>query len=136
MLLHIYDHLLVSDLQEKFAECFPCLKIEFYSKPHHHGEKSTDENRIDPSRKIGNIRHTHNEGLLEIRSRYSTAHVERDFRKLFGLNVQVFRNEKFGWVQTSETDKYTLQQQNDMVSHVAEQIRPKYKEQFGEHEDL
>jgi hypothetical protein len=69
MLLQIHDNLLVSDMKEKFSECFPCLKIELYIKGHHKGEKTPEIFRIDPENKIGVIRQNRRQGYISTSSR-------------------------------------------------------------------
>jgi len=105
---------MVSEVKERFSKCFPRLKIEFYSKPHHFGEQSPEKYLIDTSKKIGEIRHSYQEGCLEIKSWDTVATIEKDFRKQLGLNIQIFRKENEGWFQTSNTDKYNLLQQSEM----------------------
>ena len=111
MMLHIDDHLTVSEVQDRFEECFPGLKIEFYSTPHHPGMTTDDKYLILPECRIGDIRKIHNRGELVIMSWYPVERVEREFRKKFGLNVQIFRAVKDAWVQTGESDKLSLSEQ-------------------------
>src|SRR5689334_11542841 len=115
MILQIHDNLLIADLQEKFSQCFPSLSIEFYNKPHRAGIPTSDKYLIDASKKVGDIRRNRKEGPLEIKSWFTVAQVEKAFHEKYGLNVQIFRKEKTGSVQTSKTDKYTLMEQRDMV---------------------
>jgi hypothetical protein len=136
MILQIHDNLLISDLQEKFSKVFPCLKIEFYSKPHNIKKESSEAHKISSDKRIGDIRRNSNEGFLEIKSWVTVSQVEKDFRKQFGLNVQVFRKENGAWVMTSKTDGYTLSQQNEMSCYADHSIVPKYKEQLGEYDYL
>jgi len=110
MILSIDDNIKIADLQEKFNECFPHLKIEFYSHPHHWKESSFPNEIIDPSKKIGEVRNKHDRGIMEIKSWYQTGRVEQDFKKLYGLNAQIFRNENGKWHQTVSGDKLTLRE--------------------------
>ena len=43
MILAISDNRTTGELQEKFNECFPWLKIEFYSHPHHWKEGALEK---------------------------------------------------------------------------------------------
>jgi len=116
MLLTIDDNITISDLQEKFNECFPGLKIEFYSQPHHWKESSIQSEPIDSKKRVGEIRKKHEHGVMEIKSWYQTGRVEQDFKKLFGLNAQIFRNENGKWRQTISSDKLTLEEQQHLIS--------------------
>ena len=116
MILYIDDTRRIIDLQEKFNECFPHLKIEFYARPHHWKESSLQQELIDPSKKIGEIRKNHVHGTLEVRSSYQTGRIEQDFKKIYGLNVQIFRRENGKWHQTASSDKLTLAEQQRIAS--------------------
>lgn len=107
MILYINDNKTVADLQEKFSACFPNLKIQFYGKPHYWHEVSADPDFIPPHKTLGAIRKNHEPGVLNIKSWYAAGKVERAFEK-FGLHVQVFRKTKYGWMQTSIVDDFTL----------------------------
>lgn len=111
MLLPIDDERCVSELQERFNDSFPWLKIEFYNHCHHWKKPLSGSERIDPRKMIGDIRPNHEHGILEIKSWYQTGRVEQDFKHLFGLNVQIFKLEKGKWKQTVSGHKLTLKQQ-------------------------
>jgi hypothetical protein len=136
MIIYIHDNRLLSDLQERFSKCFPSLKIEFYSKQHSLKNATNDSYRINPERTIGEIRKNHNEGEFVIKSWNTVEKVEKDFRDKFGLNVQIFRNENAGWVQTSKTDRFSLRDQQEMTCHSASSLYPLYPEQLGEYGEL
>lgn len=108
MLLEIDDTKTIADLQERFNLCFPQLKIEFYTRPHHWQENSADNLKIDPQTLIGKIRTNHQPGVLEIKSWNKTGEVEQNFRNLFGLHVQVFYNDHHSWKQSIHSDNKTL----------------------------
>ena len=114
MILHIEDNKRISDLQEKFTECFPYLKIEFYNEWHHYKEPSSSEHLISADKMIGDIRTRHEHGELSIKSWSIVGNVEKDFKKKFDLNVQIFRREGSTWIQTSASDNFTLKEESDM----------------------
>ena len=82
------------------------------------------------------MRHNSNEGNLEIKSWYTVQKVEEDFREKFGMNVQIFRKENGEWIQTCNTDKFSLHTQQEMSDHAASSIYPKHTEQLGEYDEL
>jgi hypothetical protein len=136
MILQIHDNLQVSDVQERFSKCFPYLKIEFYTRAHHIGDETPEKFMVDRNKRIGEIRRNKNAGCLEIKSWFTVSRIEKDFKELFGLNVQVFRSENDEWVQTSKTDNRSLLQQTEMARHAERCLTPKYSEQLGEYEYL
>lgn len=115
MLLKIYDHEKIDEIQDKFNECFPYLKLEFYTQPHKLHEASSTEHLIPPGTYIEDIRKTHESGILPIKSWDKTGHVEQEFKRMFGLNVQIFRLHKDKWIQTSDSDELTLKEQSDLA---------------------
>ena len=108
MLLYISDNNAVSDIKDKFNECFPHLKIEFYNKRHKWKHASPESQRIKEDVKIGEIRKKHNIGVLEIKSWDKTGEVEQQFKESFGLYAQIFRFENNDWIQSVKSDKLTL----------------------------
>jgi len=113
MLLVIDDNKTVADLQDKFNECFPYLKIEFYDARHKWQHGSFEAHKISTDRKIGDIRKNHNSGIFEIKSWFKTGLVEQEFRDLFGLYVQIFFLKNNQWVQSISADDLTLAHLNE-----------------------
>ncbi|ANE49938.1 hypothetical protein [Flavisolibacter tropicus] len=116
MILHIDDSMTIAEIQEKFEKSFPALKIEFYKKPHHFKESSPAEQLIDPNTVIASIHKTHDPGNLIIFSTDSAGHIENEFKKLFGLNVQIFQKVNGAWIQTNNTDNNSLKNLSDLSS--------------------
>ena len=115
MLLEIDDYKTIADLQDRFSECFPYLKIEFYEKPHHWQEETATALQLRSEMRIGAIRKKHDPGILNIVSEDKTGTIEKTFRKQFGLHVQIFRRHKNSWVQTSASDALTLSEQMELA---------------------
>jgi|SRR3954468_20175057 len=113
MQLSINDNKTLSEIQDKFNECFPHLKLEFYHKRHKQNYASLEEQRIKEDLKIGDIRKKHNRGILEIKSWDKTGDVEQRFQEVYGLYVQIFRLENGRWAQSVKTDELTLAEQSE-----------------------
>ena len=136
MLLNIHDNLLIDDIQEHFSKCFPNLKIEVYSTPHHSKKGSLEKDIISPRTPIGEIRKNHASGVLEIKSSDKVGDVEKRFKKSFDLNVQIFRKEDDCWIQTTSTDLYTLEQEAELSKKSKTTLVTKLKEQAYEYDFL
>jgi hypothetical protein len=108
MLLFINDNKTISDLQDKFNECFPNLKIEFYDVRHKWQQGSLEAHIISTDSKVGDIRKNHNAGVFDIKSWYKTGQVEQQLRDLFGLYAQIFFMRDRQWVQSVAADDLTL----------------------------
>lgn len=119
MFLKIVDTMMVEELQDRFSQCFPFLKIEFYSKPHKRFEPTDNRFVIPGKERISSIRKNHTNGVMEIKSWHSVAKVEKEMKDRFGLNIQIFRTSPDGtWVQTADSDELTLQDQNELANRL------------------
>ena len=115
MFLHIHDQLTLGELQERFKDCFPSLKLEFYSESHKRFEASEQQSQLDSGKRVGEVRKLHKNGSMEIKSWYTVSRVEKALKDEYGLNAQVFRCNKNGeWVQTTLSDSLTLQEQSEL----------------------
>jgi len=136
MLLRIHDNLLIEDIQEHFSECFPHLKIEVYSTPHHWKRESLQKDLISPKSLIGDIRKTHSGGIMEIKSSDKVGDIEEKLKKMFDLNVQIFRKENDCWIQTTSTDGFTLEREAEQSKKSKTTLVNKIKEQADEYDYL
>lgn len=117
MILQVDDTMTVEEIQDRFNECFPFLKIEFYSKAHKKFQPSDKRFLVSKKMRISDIRKSHYNGVLEIKSWQTIAKVEKELKDVFGLNAQIFRHDAVsGWVQTSLSDELTLSQQSQFAT--------------------
>lgn len=100
MILKIDDNLAVSELQDKFNECFPYLKIEFYKDR----QAMKDEEPLNGMIRIGNITRKHNTGELTLKSWYRAGKVCQDLKNDFGLLVKLFQHQNNEWIEMKEDD--------------------------------
>ena len=136
MLLRIHDNLLVEDLQEQFSKCFPHLKIEVYSTPHHWKKGSLQKDLISSKSLIGDIRKKHPGEVMEIKSWDKVGEVEKKLKNMFDLNVQIFRKENNCWIQTTSTDVFTLEKEAQLSEKSKTTLTTKIKEQADEYDFL
>lgn len=111
MILKISDDKTLLDIKKAFSRLFPNLKIEFYKVPHREHEGSVNQNLLNETLTIGKVRNIHIDGNLIIYKDSKTTEVENEFKKFYGLNVQIFRRSGRLWLQTTSTDDWTLEQQ-------------------------
>jgi hypothetical protein len=113
MRLHIAPNRLINDIQKEFNEAFPFLKIEFF-KTRSFTRSDFMANQIIPSqRKIGDTQLAITDGDIEIVEEMKVKDLEKIFKDQFSLAMQVFRKSGNLWLETTMTDNWTLQQQND-----------------------
>lgn len=101
----------IKEIQDEFSEKFSLLKIEFYKSNHELGEGNSNDEKIDSSLLLKNVREIHKEGDLSINGHLKVATLENNFKNIFGVNVQVFRKSRGVWLQTITTDDWTLSEQ-------------------------
>ncbi len=110
--IYISEEAIVGDLQKRFSEFYPYLKLAFYRNPHQLGECSPKEELVPAEMPIDKIRMIHNSGWIDISGYRMAAAVEHDFKREFGLNVQVLRKSGGLWLETTGTDNWTLEELN------------------------
>jgi hypothetical protein len=112
MKILINDRRKIFSIQKDFNEVFPYLHLEFFSKPHQSNGGSPKKVVKQPSKTLGECRTVHNSGTLTITPHMTVADLEENFRNVYGLSVQVFRQSGKAWLETTITDGWTLEEQN------------------------
>lgn len=116
MEIYISEEDIWGNIQDKFHEVYPYLKLECYLSPHVRGEGSAACKKVSPDTPIEDIRLIHSFGWIDISGQRTVAQVERDFYHDMGLAVQIFRRFRTGWLQTTQTDVLSLAEQHLMAS--------------------
>ena len=111
MQLTIQDNEQLASIQQRFNEMFPYLRIEFYAKKGKN--KPVKQEPADPTETFGTIRSVHTSGTLEILPAMSVRELEEILNRDYGIMARVFRKSGKMWLQTSVTDKWTLEHQNN-----------------------
>ena len=121
-------------IQEEFQKSFPFLKLEFYSNSHKAGEGSVKKNTLNTSLSVGDASKLGKDSSLSINKTMKVSQLEEAFLKTFGLNVQVFRKSNNLWLQTTITDNWTLekQNQNGREMNIQENIIPSKDDDYHE----
>lgn len=112
MKIEIKDNMSVTQLQEEFHEFFPYLKLEFFKKPHKIHEASRKSSMIKPETLLKDCRKLHNEGNIYIHGGMTVNKLEQMLQECYGLSAQVFRKSGSVWIETTVTDDWTLNKQN------------------------
>ena len=110
--ISIEDGKKIQLIQQEFNAMFPYLKIEFFSTPHKNNEGSAKKIIRSSYSTIGECRSIHNSGVVYITADMSVKDLEQMFYNTFGLSTQVFRKSGRVWLETTVTDKWTLEKQN------------------------
>lgn len=102
----------VRELNNSFVKIYPYLKIKVYRKFHNPNQGSPSSEEIEEEVFLKDINEKLQSGEIVISDSLSVDNLEMIFRKKFGLSVQVFRKSGDQWLQTTTTDKWTLERQN------------------------
>lgn len=132
MNLHITPNRLTSDIQHEFNEAYPFLKLEFFTKKAiAHSDYSAGQ-RIQTVKKIGDIQLVITDGTIEIEGKMKVKDLEKKLKDDFGLGVQVFRKSGNLWLETTMTDNWSLDQQNNHGRELSTPIM--YKPETGDYD--
>ena len=116
MLLVIDDQLTVGEVEDRFTECFPYLQIRFYYNSRKRYAPEDHRFELPESMRLRDVRDKHTNQVMEIKSWYTIASVEKQMREKFGLNAQIFRVSKSGkTVPLILTENATLRQQMEFA---------------------
>lgn len=124
MMLQIDKRSSLKSIQNQFSAHYPFLKIEFFKRiPVDQLLYKIDLNPINESRKYIDGFY---DGFASIDiSRKRTVHqVEKDFEKILDLSAHIFRKSGNVWVETTLTNDWPLEEQNEegkqISSHFAD----------------
>lgn len=109
----INDHRKIFAIQEAFSKAFPYLKLEFLSKPNTAKGSSSPKIVKHTSKTLGECRVIHNKGKVTITPSMSVADLEQKFSDVYGLTIQIYRKSGTSWLETSVTDGWSLEEQNN-----------------------
>lgn len=99
----------ILQIQEEFGTRYPFLKLEFFKNSHNVFEGNARPEIIYKKQ----LTHLHKVGEIIINDDMTVAELEQKFKEQFNLNVQVFRKHGNSWIETTVTDNWTLQKQNE-----------------------
>lgn len=107
--MKITNHKAIAEIQKEFASLYPFLKLEFFKNAHNVFEGNSRREMVFRKE----ITHLSKEGEILVSDNMTVEQLEQEFKNQFGLNVQVFRKHGNSWIETTVTDNWTLQKQNE-----------------------
>lgn len=113
MEIKIVDKRKIVEIQDEFNKVFPYLKIEFFSKAHKPEAGTAKKYLIANNKTLGECRTIHNSGTVAIAPKMTVLELEKGFNEVFGLSIQIFRKSGRAWLETTVTDAWTLEEQNN-----------------------
>ena len=122
--LRIDDSQTIKSIQAEFNRIYPFLKIEFFRESHLKGEGNEKKKMYFLENiKLNKIQTKKKTGKISIEENKSVADLETEFQNIFGLYVQVFRKSGKVWIETSVTDKWPLNEQNEEGKRFSEKLK-------------
>lgn len=104
----------IREVQKKFTEVYPFLKVEFYKEAYSEKAVSALKDRISPDKIISKQAKFFNPENIDINRHRTVAALEKEFFEKFGVVMQVSRRSGNIWIETSKTDNRTLKEQNQL----------------------
>jgi hypothetical protein len=111
--IQINDHKKIVELQKEFNEAFPFLRLEFFRHKHMGYQASSKKDLLSSDLTLKQSSKQHHQGAIVLKESMKVSELEELFRELFGLSVQVFRKSGRSWIETTVTDDWTLERQNE-----------------------
>ena len=112
MEITIHDYRKIYDVQDEFHLAFPYLKLDFSYHPR--VQNMTSQKRVlDHLKTLGEFRPLCKNGAISITPDMTVADLEYLFYNNYGLVVQVLRKSGKVWLETTVTDGWTLEKQNE-----------------------
>jgi hypothetical protein len=122
MTIQLTPERLIEDIQKDFAYVFPYLKIEFFRKGTRYRQTKERTITLPITQTLGSVFKNNRRGRLTISESMTVSELEKLCDEQFGISVQVYRRSGTLWLETSMTDSWTMQQQNDRGSEISSLI--------------
>ncbi len=111
MVIIVKNDMMIKDLKKQFHDYYPQLKLEFFRVAHDVHGGNNKANMLANETFIKDYTNS-KEGSIEFEGMISVSEFEQRFSDTFGLHVQVFRKSGDVYVETTQTDDWSLEQQH------------------------
>ena len=122
MELRIYKNTTLREVQEKFTQYFPFLKLKFYMY-RRHAENHQHKKELYKGLYLEETSGFFKEGIVQFTPDTPVAELELAFQIELGLAAKVFRRMDDNWVDTTQTSHLSLAKQNNMGGA---RVRPQF----------
>lgn len=113
MTINITPDRIIKEIQKEFNEEFPFLKIEFFLKGVRYKAQTKRDESLSKELPLGKVKMFDFKQGWRITGSMTVRELEKTFEELLGLSVLVYRKSGKLWLETSMTDNWTLEQQNE-----------------------
>lgn len=105
------DHT-IGEFREQFNTLFPRLSVRLFTESHEAGEGSPATQQVDADRKLGEWMKVESVDTIELTPEMTIAELEQLLED-HGLHAQVFRRSGNLWLETTQSDQWTLERANN-----------------------
>lgn len=102
----------IRDIQHRFNNLFPYLRIDFFRFPHIDKKLSPKSEKLEKYTQVDQIVKWADDKVVELNDQMTISQFEATMAKI-GMFVQVSRQSGRLWIETSYTDDWTLGRQNE-----------------------
>ncbi|HOZ82115.1 MAG TPA: hypothetical protein PLU85_04060 [Bacteroidia bacterium] len=113
----------ILDFQKKFNRIYPFLKIEFFEKAHIAKQGSHKKEMIASNMLFRGLIGRGKSHIINFNDDFSISDFEMLLNDQCRLYAQVFRKSGKIWLETSATDYWTLEQQNEEGKSLAKHFK-------------
>jgi hypothetical protein len=99
------------------------LRIGFFKEGHTKGNSVQRSKMILGNVKIIELMLRGNSENIDFNGQTTVWELEQEFEKKFGLHIQVFRKSGSIWLETTATDNWSLEQQNEQGKFLDEDLK-------------
>jgi hypothetical protein len=110
-------------INSQFNKVYPFLRIGFFKEGHTKGNSVQRSKMILGNVKIMELMLRGNSEIVDFNGQTTVWELEQEFEKKFGLHIQVFRKSGSIWLETTATDNWSLEQQNEQGKFLDEDLK-------------
>lgn len=113
MKLYVNQGSTLGEIQKDFRDMYPYLKLEFYKRIQTGNQGASSRDKLQANYLPGKINTGRVYATIDISPQRSAGELENDILDTLGVCAQVFRRSGNIWIQTTDTDKWSLRLQNE-----------------------
>lgn len=102
----------IGEFREAFNTLFPRLSVRLFTQAHEEGEGSPVTELVADDRKLDEWLKAKGSATIEIRPEMTISEFESTLES-YGLHAQVFRRSGSLWLETTQSDSWTLDRANN-----------------------
>jgi hypothetical protein len=115
MILKINDTTNIRELQWKFHQAFPFLKIEFFYHPYCCGAYADPaDNKCHPDIPVPALILYTNPFIIKIQPWYKVGYIKETFEDTLGLHTKVYYRYGYEWIEADGYDNVCLEELNEL----------------------